>query len=189
MDALMIVLVVLLIGQIGGRLGDFTMRLAERTGRQAQVVGGVMLAQALLCALAIRLGILLAARFTPETHSLLLGIALVLAGIGSMGRVRRAESYSGFSRMGVMSTAVIGAGAILLADSGFMVVAAAAARSLLPWAAWPGALIGTLGAILPPLLLGAREWRRLPLRAMRIGIGGILILAGLIIALSAKRLI
>ncbi|WP_343526255.1 hypothetical protein [Sphingomonas sp.] len=189
MDALMIVLVVMLVAQIGGRLGDFTMRLAERTGRPTQVVGGVMLAQALLCALAIRLGIMLAARFTPEMHGLLLAIALMLVGFGMMGRPRRAASYGGFSRLGVTGTAAIGAGVILLADLSVMVVMAAAARSPLPWAALPGALAGTLGAILPPLTLGEREWRRLPLRAMRIAIGSVLILAGLVIGLSTKGLI
>lgn len=189
MDALMIVLVATLLSQAGGRLSGFAERLVERTARALPVLAGVMLAQGLLAAAAIRIGMLLGPQVTPETRSLLLAVALALVGIGMMGRLPRAGSAFGSTRLGMFGTASLGAGAILLADSGLMLVAVAAARSPLPWAAWPGAMLGLLGALLPAILLGAREWRRLPWRVIRVAGGGAMILVGIIIGLSAKGLI
>ena len=189
MDALMIVLVATLLSQAGGRLSGFTERLVERTDRALPVLAGVMLAQGVLAAAAIRIGMLLAPQVTPESRSVLLAVALVLLGIGMMGRLPRPGSTFGSPRLGMFGTASLGAAVILLADSGLMLVAAAAARSPLPWAAWPGAMLGLLGALLPAILLGTREWRRLPWRAIRLAAGGVMILIGLIIVLSTNGLI
>lgn len=189
MDAMMIVLVATLLSQAGGRLSGFTERLAERTGRSAPVLAGVLLAQGVLAAVAIRIGMLLGPQVTPETRSLLLALALVLVGIGMMGRLPRAGSSFGSVRLGVFGTALLGGGSILLMESGLALVAVAAARSPLPWAAWPGAMLGLLGALLPAILLGVREWRRLPWRPIRMTGGAIMILIGIVIALSTKGLI
>lgn len=189
MDALMIVLVATLLSQAGGRLSGFAERLAERTDSALPVLAGVMLAQGLLAAVAIRIGMVLGPQVTPEMRSLLLAVALVLVGIGMMGRLPRAGSPFGSVRLGVFGTALLGAGTILLMESGLVLVAVAAARSPLPWAAWPGAMLGMLGALIPAILLGAREWRRLAWRPIRMTGGAIMILIGIVIALSAKGLI
>ncbi len=189
----MTVLVVTLLAQAGGRLSGFATQLVERTGRSAPVLVGVLVAQGVLAAGAVLLGIALAPQVTPETRTLLLAIALALVGIGLTGGlgVSRAGAGSpfGWPRLGALGTALFGGGAILSADSGLLLIAAAAAHSPLPWAAWPGAVLGLLGALMPPLLLGEREWRRMPWRAIRSVAGVVLILAAIVVALATKGLI
>jgi putative Ca2+/H+ antiporter (TMEM165/GDT1 family) len=189
MDALMIVLVVTLLSQAGGRLSGFAERLAERTGRAMPVLAGVMLAQGILAVVAIRIGIMLGPQVTPETRTLLLAVALTLVGIGMMGRLPRPGSPFGSVHLGVFGIATLGAGWILLMESGLVLIAIAAARSPLPWAAWPGAMLGLAGALLPAILLGTREWRRLAWRAIRVVGGAALSLSGIIVVLSVKGLI
>ncbi|MCT8001025.1 hypothetical protein NZL82_03940 [Sphingomonas sanguinis] len=189
MDAFMIVLVATLAGQACGRSSLLAAQLTERSGRPVAVLAGLVLAQALLAGVWIRLGTVLAARFTPETHGLFLAIALIFIGIGMMGPLPRSATPYGWPRLGVFGGALIGGGAILFADSGSLIVAAAAARSPLPWAALPGAAIGLAGAVLPAIILGERGWRRLPLRAMRVGLGVLMGLTGVVIALAVKGLI
>ena len=189
----MTVFVVTLLAQAGGRLSGFATHLVERTGRIGPVLLGVLVAQGVLAAGAVLLGIALAPQVTPETRTLILAIALALVGIGLTGGLgaRRAGTGSpfGWPRLGAFGTALLGGGAILSAESGLMRVAAAAAHSPLHWAAWPGAMLGLLGALTPPLLLGEREWRRMPWRAIR-GVAGVtLILAAIVMALATKGLI
>ena len=126
----------------------------DRVGKTVAVLAGLMLAQAVLAAGTIRVGILLAPQFTPETHGLLLAIALVVTGIGMMGRIPRPTNPYGRPRLGAFGGAVIFGGAILFADSGLLVVAAAAARSPLPWAALPGAWSGLAVGVLSRTLMG-----------------------------------
>ncbi len=189
MDAFMLILVATLAGQTGGRLSLLAAQLVDRSGKTVAVLAGLILAQAVLAAGAIRIGILLAPEFTPETHGLLLAIALVVTGIGMMGRIPQPANPYGQPRLGAFGGAVIFGGAILFADSGLLVVAAAAARSPLSWAALPGAVIGLSGAMLPAMLMGERAWRRLPLHALRPALGAIMVLTGVVIGLSVKELI
>lgn len=185
----MTVLVVTLLAQAGGRASAFASQLAEQTGRIGPVLTGLLIAQAMLAAVAVGIGIALAPQVTPEFRTLLLAVALLLVGIGLAGRMPRPGSPFGWPRLGAFGTALLGGGAILMADSGMTLVAAAAARSPLPWAAWPGAILGLTGALLPPLLLGEHEWRRMPWRAIRMAIGGLLVVVGIVVALSSKGLI
>ncbi|WP_322964858.1 hypothetical protein [Sphingomonas fuzhouensis] len=185
----MILLVATLLSQAGGRLSSFVERLVERTGRPVPVLVGVMLAQGALAAVAIRIGMMLAPQVTPETLSLFLAFALVMVGLGMCGRLPRPGSPFGPPRLGVFGTAALGAGLILSTESGLILVAVAAARSPLPWAAWPGVMLGLAGALLPAILLGTREWRRLAWRAIRVFGGAVMILTGIVIGLSAKGLI
>ncbi|MGE7206058.1 hypothetical protein ACQKJZ_10315 [Sphingomonas sp. NPDC019816] len=185
----MIALVVALVAQGAGRLAALAAQVSDRTGRPAAAILGIVVAQLVVASLAVQLGVTLAPGLTPETRTLLLGLAIGLAGVGLLGPLSARASPVDPSRLGAFGTAMLGGGAIMLADSPAFVIAMAAARSSLPWAALPGALIGTLGAVLPALLLGEREWRRLPLQPIRLGMGGVMLLTGLVIALSAKGLI
>lgn len=185
----MTALVVALLAQGAGRVAALAAQATDRTGRPGAVMLGIVGAQLIVAGLAVQLGVTLAPSLTPETRTLLLGLAIGLAGAGLMGRLSSRASPFGPPRLGAFGTAMLGGGAIMLADSPAFVIAMAAARSPLPWAALPGALIGTAGAVLPAILLGEREWRRLPLRPIRIGGGAVMMLAGLVIALSAKGLI
>ncbi|MET4896784.1 TMEM165/GDT1 family protein [Sphingomonadaceae bacterium jetA1] len=185
----MIALVVALLGQAGDRTGWLAARLADRDRRPGQLAAGLMLAMALVAALAVVAGRSLAASLTPEAKSLLLAVALVLLGIGAFRAVKPPAMRWSPARLGSLGGALLGGGVLIAGGGVGFVLAAAAARSPLPWAALPGALMGTLGAVVPPIVLGEREWLRLPLRAVRIGTGLVLVLAGLVIGLSSRGLI
>ncbi|MBB3880280.1 TMEM165/GDT1 family protein [Sphingomonas pseudosanguinis] len=185
----MIALVVALLAQGAGRVAALAAQTTDRTGRPGAVMLGVLAAQLIVVGLAVQLGVTIAPSLTPETRTLLLGLAIGLAGAGLLGRLPPRVSPFGSPRLGAFGTAMLGGGAIMLADSPAFVIAMAAARSSLPWAALPGALIGTAGAVLPAILLGERGWRHLPLRLIRIGGGAVMLLTGAIIALSARGLI
>ncbi|WP_230483490.1 TMEM165/GDT1 family protein [Sphingomonas sp. Leaf21] len=185
----MTVLVVTLFAQAGGRTSLLAARLADRSGRAIAVLAGSVLAQAILAAAAIRLGQWMATAFTPEAHGLILAVALVLTGLEMIARTPVADGVASRVRLGAFWGAAIGGGAIMLGESGLLVVAAAAARSPLPWAALPGAAVGLVGAILPAILLGEREWRRAPWRMIRLGLGAAMVLSGVVLGLSIRHLI
>lgn len=69
------------------------------------------------------------------------------------------------------------------------IVAALALRSAVPMLAAVGATIGSLVVIVPAAMMGEAAWRRWPLARLRTGIGLIFVLLGVILGLSAARLI
>ena len=185
----MTALVVTLFAHAGGRLAVLAAQTVDQTGRPGAVILGIVIAQLAIAALAVQLGTVLGPGLTPEGRTLLLGLAIAGAGIGMLGRLPQRGSPYGLPQLGARGTALLGGAVLMLVDSPAFVIAVAAARSPLPWAALPGAVIGTAGATLPAILLGERAWRRLPLRLIRTGAGVVMLLAGLIIALAAKGLI
>lgn len=185
----MIVLVVTLIGQAGGRVSLLAARLADQSGQTTAILAGLILTQGILAGIAIPLGMMFATMFTPEVQGLILAVALVLTGLEMIARLPATKTTTLQVRLGAFGGAAVGGGAVLLGESGLFVVAAAAARSPLPWAALPGAVVGLVGAVLPAMLLGEREWRRLPWRAIRTGLGTVTMVAGVILGLSVRHLI
>ena len=69
------------------------------------------------------------------------------------------------------------------------IVAALALRSAVPILAAVGATIGSLVVIVPAAMMGEAAWRRWPLARLRTGIGLIFVILGVILGLSAVRLI
>ena len=69
------------------------------------------------------------------------------------------------------------------------IVAALAARSPLPWAAAVGATMGALLVDVAAVVMGERGWCALPLRWLRIAVAAVLVVAGVVIGLSAVSLI
>lgn len=155
------------------------------------VVCGIALAVVATNALAAFGGTLLAPEMSPNARDLLLALALLAAGLGAFWPPRPPRAAN--QRIGALLAGLLGAATLALGDRTLFVTLALAARAGAPALAAIGpvigAVIGALAVIVPAALLGERGRRRLPLRAIRIGIGAVLSVAGAIQAFGALRLI
>ena len=162
--------------------------LADRFRAPVFVALAALVALAINYALGVVGGLLVAALLTPEARLLLLALALVLAGLGTAIRDKAPDGLAGW-RVGRGVTVFAGLFIMVFGDRMQFIVAALAARSVLPWAAAVGATLGAAAVTGYAAVAGERAWRALPLRALRIGAAGVLTVAGLWTGLSAVRLI
>lgn len=162
--------------------------LADRYRSPGFVILAAALALAVNYALGAFGGLIVGALLTPEARLLLLALALVLAGLGTAIRDKAPDSLAGW-RVGRGVTVSAGLFIMVFGDRMQFIVAALAARSVLPWAAAVGATIGALAVTGFAALNGERAWRALPLRAIRIAVAAVLTVAGVVIGLSAVALI
>ena len=161
--------------------------LAERLGRAAAIFG-LLVSLAANYTIGVMGGRLLAPMMTPEAKLLLLALALVLAGVGTGWRVKRPEALEGWRLPGGI-TATLGLFIMAFGDRMQFIVAALAARTDLPWAAAVGATIGAGLVGAAAAMMGERAWTALPLRAVRLAAALLLTFAGVVLGLSALRLI
>ena len=120
--------------------------------------------------------------------SLMAALSLLSAGIGSLARPKTPKMTLS-PRLGVFGAAF----AVLLAagigDKTQFLAFTLAARGGQPVLAMTGATLGVLAAAVPAALLGRAFVTVVPLRAVRIAIGLLLILTSLAFALDALRLV
>lgn len=171
--------------EIGDRTQLLAALLGARYARPLPVLAGIFAASLILSGIAAFGGALAAEMINNRAATLLLGLALVSGGSGGVFRVRPAEPIDRW-RLGALASS-FGAFFVLAAlDKTMFAVFAFAAVS----PQWPilaiAAAIGTTLANVPAVLLGARfvlpGW-------LRPAIGGMLILAGLYLAIGALGLI
>ncbi|KQN07570.1 TMEM165/GDT1 family protein [Sphingomonas sp. Leaf25] len=161
--------------------------LADRFGARA-VWPGAVLALAGGFALAVVGGVLVAPMLAPNARALLLALALLSAGAAAMWRGGRFDRLEGWKLPGSL-TSLLGLFILTLGDRSQFLVFALTARTPEPWLAVIG---GTLAATIPIVaaaILGERDWQRLPHRAIGVGAGGLLLITGAVIGLSALRLL
>jgi putative Ca2+/H+ antiporter (TMEM165/GDT1 family) len=125
---------------------------------------------------------------TPAAGQLLLALALVLQGGGAVFPVKAPDRLERW-RLGAVGTSAAGLFILAFGDGIQFVVLALAARSAAPWLALVGAVIGSLAVLAPAALVGEREWTRAPLGPIRVAIGVVFVLAGLILGLAALHLV
>lgn len=162
--------------------------LADRLRAPGLVIAAAAFALAVNYALGVVGGLMVGALLTPEARLLLLALALVLAGLGTAFRDKAPDDLAGW-RVGRGVTAFAGLFIMVFGDRMQFIVAALAARSVLPWAAMVGATAGALAVTGFAALNGERAWRALPLRAVRLATAGVLTVAGVVMGLSAVALI
>ena len=92
-------------------------------------------------------------------------------------------------RIGAVATAVLGLFILAFGDGVQFIVLTLAARTPVPALAAVGATIGSLVVIVPAALMGEAAWLKLPLKPLRIAIGVVFVLFGLVLALGALRLV
>lgn len=188
MDALMAAFVAALLTQAGDRTPWLAAILGDRYDRPIAVIAGIAVAIAATNALGVAAGRLVAPILTPDARALMLAVALLSAGGSALFAVKHPGRMAGW-RIGAFATSLVGVLAQGVGDRLQFITAALAIASPLPWFAAVGATLGSMVVIVPAVITGEAGRGRLPITAIRIVTGLVLILAGLWAGLGALRLI
>lgn len=188
MDALMAALVAALLTQASDRPPWLAARLGDQFGRRDGVMIAAAVAVTISSAVAGFAGHLMAPILTPNARGLLLAFALLSAGTAALWPTKPLPQPGGRT-LGAFATSLITLLAATMGDRTQFLTLAIAARSDAPIFAAIGAVIGTLAVQIPAVLGGDALRRQLPVTAVRAAIGVLLTIAGVVVALSALRLI
>lgn len=188
MDALMAALVAALVVQATDRTPWLVAILADRTRAPRTVILAATLALAIGYGLAATAGALLGPRLTPEAQRLFVALSLLSAGASAFFPIKPPDRLGGW-RLGGFLTTLLGVAILALGDRTQFIVATLAARSPAPALAAVGGLIGTLAVVIPAALAGEAARAALPIVALRVVTGALLVIVGTVLALGALRLI
>ena len=168
---------------LGGREALRVARLSAALGAGTGLVVACWLGCILACALSAWLGAGIAARLAPDAKTMLVAIALLLAGIELIVlRPGRAPVEPTRSFGAIL---IVLAAAQLTAAAGFLVFALAGATGV-PWLAAAGGSLGS-GAVLTGAWSMGPEWETsLPLGLVRYTVAGLLGVAALVTGLEAR---
>ncbi len=161
--------------------------LGDRYRKPGQLIIAAILALSIINAVAAVGGMLMAPIMTPNARTLLLGVALASAGMSALWPLKPPAALKGGA--GASLTAFVCLLAMGMGDRTQFLTAALAARTPIPGFAAIGATLGSLAIVIPAIAAGEADYRRLPHRGVRIAIGGVMIVAGLIFGLGALRLL
>lgn len=187
MEAIVPAFLLAVLSQLGDRPALLTAVLADRYGRPLTVALAAGLAQAGGNALAAGAGLAMAPIMTPNAQSLLLALALLLAGFGGLWRVKLPSRLEAW-HLGSLLTPLLGVFILAFGDGTQFFTLALATRGE-PWFAAAGAALGAFGVCFVAAVLGELSWRNLPIGKLRIGIALLFLAAGAWIALGALRLL
>lgn len=162
--------------------------LGDRYDRPLPLILAAMIAIAIANGLGAVAGALMAPILTPNASALLLALAIGSAGVSALFAPKLPDRFAG-SRAGAFLTTLIGLLAMAIGDRTQFVTAALATRT--PWPAFAavGATLGSLAIVIPAMAMGEATYRSLPLTPIRLGIAGVLIVTGLVMAAGALRLV
>ena len=171
---------------MGGRDQRLTAALADKLGPST----GLLLTGWLVCALtagvAAVVGAAMAGLLPPPAKQMLAAIALAVAAAEMAWP--RAEREPEEPTRSLAAYGIVLAARQIGDGPRFLIFAIAAATSAPVWAATGGA-IGAAAALTLAWSLADALFLRLPIKAMRYAIAGLLLLAGAVIAISARGLI
>jgi hypothetical protein len=171
---------------LGGREAVRVARLSAALGGGGALLVAGWLACVIACMLAARLGAAVAGELAPEAKTMLVAVALLVAGLELLVlRPGRAPAEPTRSFGAVLL--VLGA-AQLTAAAGFLVFALAGATGT-PWLAATGGALGSGGVFGAAWAMGPEWEARMPLRLLRYGVAGLLLVAAVVIGLSARGLL
>lgn len=189
MDSLLPALIAALLAGATDRPAWLAAILGDRFGGRAGVILGVVAAQSAIMGAAFVGALAVRDFMTPNARSLIFGLALVFAGAGALMPPKAPRDRLDGWRIGALPTSALGLFILAFGERvqfvGFGVAAWGGSPVLAAIGAATGAIIG--GGV--AATLGEREWRRLPLRAMGIAGGAMLLLAGVVLTLGGLRLI
>jgi putative Ca2+/H+ antiporter (TMEM165/GDT1 family) len=187
LDALLTAFLAASLGEWGDKTQLLVVLLAARYRRPAPILAAIAVAATANSLIAAFAGTLIHGTITPRAASLLLALALVFAGVaGLIGS--EPKDRPGW-RLGPFLATLILFTLAEWGDKTQFVTAAIAARFdalVLPAA---GAAAGILVSSLPAAALGPRLAQTVPLKAIRISVACLFLLAGLWVGVSALRLI
>ncbi|RYE02798.1 MAG: hypothetical protein EOP61_07205 [Sphingomonadales bacterium] len=187
MEALVPAFLLAVLTQLGDRPAWLTAILADRYGRPLTVALAAGLAQAGGNAFAALAGLSMAPILTPNAQSLLLAVALLMAGISGLWRVKAPNRLDDW-HLGSIVTPSLGVFALALGGNTQFFTLALATRGE-PWFAAAGSALGAFGVCFVAAVLGELAWRNIPFGKLRVIIGLLFLAAGAWIALGALRLL
>ncbi|HEX8446986.1 MAG TPA: TMEM165/GDT1 family protein [Sphingomonas sp.] len=120
--------------------------------------------------------------------TLMVALSLLSAGVGSLARPTTPKMPVS-PRLGAFAGGFVVLLAAGIGDKTQFLAFALSARADAPVLATVGATLGVIAAAVPAAMLGQRFVTVVPLRAVRIGIGAVLILIGMLFALDALQIL
>lgn len=184
MDALITSLLLAVIAGFGDRAQLFVAAMSVRFGATWRIYAAIAGASLLNCFIAAYCGALVSQWISVDAVLLFYALSLLFAAGGMLFFRPRVDALQGW-RTGAFLTCWFGLLVLQFGDKGQFIIAATAARTHDPLLAALGGWIGTLAAFLPAAMLGERTGQILPVRAIRLGGGAILLIVGLVVALRA----
>ncbi len=181
MDSLVPAFIAALLAGIGDRPARLAALLGARGGG-GSVLAGFLTGHAPALAISVAGAIVIAPMLAPAARALLLAIALILAGLSSLW-MRRPASPARGGRFVAAAT-----GSFVQGDGTAFLAFALAVRGSSPVLAGIGALAGAMVVAMAATTMG-RDWERLPLAWFARAAGAVLLITGIVVALSGLRLI
>ncbi len=188
MDALLIAFLGCLLGEVGGKSQLLVLALATRFDRHGPVIGGIAAAAIANAALSATAGAWLGPMMGADARLLFLALSLLFLGLGLLWPVTAPDPLDGW-KIGAFLTTALGLFILGFGDGPQFLILGLAARTADPVLAAIGGAAGIVAAAIPVVLLRGRLFAVLPVRAIRIGGGALLLLAGAATALSALALL
>jgi len=186
MEALVTAFVAALIAGWTDRTQGVVAMLAETVRRPLLILAGLILALAASNIVAALAGAWIAETINVRTQTLLLALALLLA--GGSGLFRRKAPKPATLRLPLLTTFILVLATELGDRTQFLTFALAGRFDSAPLAA-AGATAGTLAACLPALILGETLHEAVPMRLLRYLGAALFLLAGFIAAVNALQLV
>ncbi|HEY0411779.1 MAG TPA: TMEM165/GDT1 family protein [Allosphingosinicella sp.] len=187
MEPLLTTFIAAALAEWGDKTQLLVAALGARYRRPAPILAGIAVAALANSALAAFGGTYIHGVITPRAVSLLVAMALLLAGGGGFFRSKTPDMGAGW-RVGPFLTTAACFFLLEFGDKTQFVTAALAAQFGALALAALGAAAGILASSVPAAVLGARFAAAIPLRGIRIAAGVLFLLAGLVIAVNALRL-
>ena len=188
MDALLTTFVAAALAEWGDKTQLLVIALALRYRRPLPVLAGIFIAALANSLIAAFGGTFVHDMITLRAVSLLVALALVFAGVAGLIRPKPYES-SGTSRAGPFLVAAASFFVLEFGDkTQFLTFAISAQFDAFALAA-AGATAGVMVSNVPAALLGEQLAGTVPLKAIRIGLGALFLLIGLVVGVNALRLV
>ena len=188
MDALLPAFVAALLAEWGDKSQLLLVALAIRFRRPGPILAGVALAALANALLAAFAGVVIHDFITARATALLVAVSLLSAGMLALMRPSPPRIGAAW-KTGAFLTSLGGFFLLEFADkTQFVTVALAAHHDSLALTAL-GAAAGVTAASVPAVLLGDHLAAAVPVQPIRIGIALLLLLAGLIVTVSALALV
>jgi putative Ca2+/H+ antiporter (TMEM165/GDT1 family) len=187
MDALLTSFVAAALAEWGDRTQLFVVVLAVRFARPAPILAGLFVAALANSLIAAFGGSLVTDLVNSRAASLLVALALILAGLGSLLR-RRPPDMAARWRTRAFVTAAICFFLLEFGDKTQFLTFALAARFDSVALTAAGATAAIVAANVPAALLGSRFARAVPLQPIRYAIAALFIVTGFVAAVNALQL-
>lgn len=188
MDSFLITLVFVMMAEMGDRTQLLCAVLAMRLKNDKSIIIGLLLATILNCALSAYLGHAFKGWLSTDALKLFTSIAYILAGIGMLLLYRPLDMLENW-KIGAFATSFLGIFILQIGDKSQFMIGANAANSdywLFPFF---GAVIAIMLVNLPAIIFKDKLADVIPINIIR-KIGGVIILLwGIVMAMSALRLI